>query len=1141
MNWTETQKEAICTRNKNIIVSAAAGSGKTAVLIERIYTLIIEQNIPIKKLLILTFTNAAAKEMKDRIYEKLSLHLENNPNDKFILDQIRSLPLAQISTMHSFCKNTLQEYFQLVNISPNFKIGNQSFLKLLKIQTLDEIFDEKYELENPNFLSLIDIYSDRQSDDNLKKILLDLYDDILNKISPIKWLEDSISSYALDDITESIHFKNFINSTKFDFIDILIIWINSLVQECNHYEELNGYRETLLEDFNLMQDLKNSLEISFDKYLEKVINFKFPRLKTGKKTENEEILNLRSYIKSERDIYKKMLKDSVTYEKSEEQTNIENKVTYPLLKEIVNILKDFDKKYKSKKRELDILSFSDLEHYMLEILKDKTTRKNISNRYDYIFYDEFQDSNTIHHEIINLIKKENNLFFVGDVKQSIYGFRNAEPEIFIETYDNYALDGKISTKIDLSENFRSSPQILNFINFIFENTMSKNLGAIDYDENAKLKSSIEYSYNNDKIGLVLIEKNDDNPDNIENEAIWTCNKIHSLLGKKYFDRKSNEEKEITYGDIAILFRSPASILETYKKIFKENDIPFYIESSVADFEVVEMGVFIDFLKIVDNFYQDDALLAVMTSIIGKFNIDEITKIKVSSEKKYFYETVLEYYKKNDDILSKKIKNFIKMIEDFSNNEKIMSLSDFINYSIEKTGYLNYISVLPQGNQRIKNLNILKDTAKEFEQNKNPTLYFFLIYLDKILNNKSDIFTQSTESSSYNMVRIMSIHKSKGLEFPVVFVNSLSKKFNKKDLQKPIQTNSIYGIGVDFFNTDLNTRYTTIQKEVIKKENNKKIMSEELRILYVALTRAKDYLFLVGSGTSNNIKKILSGENNKKPIESMSSYMDWIYKNITPNIENYEESLHFHFLKTEMMQIDEKEKNIDNKSVFINLVKNSSINDITKSIVKNFEYIYPYQELVKTKVKDSVTNLAANEKKYHNYKIEKLSDAIINTANSSNDFTKIGTLTHLVLQNIDYKIDYTLNDLNSLIDNLINRELITNDEKELIDSNIIMNFLKSNLAKRLKTSDKIYKEQSFITKYNNFILNGIIDLFFIEKGKIILIDFKTDNINNYNLNERISHYTSQIELYKLALEKAFSMKVSESYLYFLKLKDPILII
>lgn len=1154
MNFTKDQHKAIYERDKNIIVSAGAGSGKTAVLIERIYTLIIEKKVPVNKLLILTFTNAASKEMKNRLYEKLSSHIENYPDDKFISKQIKLLPLAQISTMHSFCKNILQENFQLVNIAPNFKIGNQSYLTILKNQSLDEIFDRKYEDENKEFLSLVDIYSDRQSDDNLKELILNLYDDIQNKISPIEWLKSSILSYELNDISSSMQYKKFISNIKNNEIEYSINLINSMIETCIPYDELNGYRETFEDDKEIFLSLNNALQVSYDKFIEIAKNIKFPRLKSGKKQVDEYILEIKENLKNTRDLYKK-IKDSIEYQKTIDQTNEENKIIYPVLKELVNIIEEFDKIYKEKKKEADILSFSDLEHNMLEILSDETTRKKISEKYDYIFYDEYQDSNTIHNEIINRIKKNNNLFFVGDVKQSIYGFRNAEPKIFIETYENYNKNIEKNTKIDLSENFRSSKQVIDFINFIFENIMSKNIGDIDYDENAKLKTFTKYKNNKEKIGITLIEKNDENPDNMENEAIWTANKIKSLIGKKFFDRKTNKEKTINYGDIAVLFRSPSNIFETYKKVFKTYNIPFYQESSIADFEVIEMGIFIDLLKIIDNFFQDDPLLAVMTSVIGGFNIEEITTIRISSNAKYFYEAVINYTNKEtnntseekntenitekDEILVEKIENFIKKINQYSEMEKIMSLSDFIKYVLKKSEYKTFISILPQGNQREKNLNIIINTAEEFEQNKNSTLYSFLIYLDKILKNKQDLFA-NISSSSGNMVRLMSIHKSKGLEFPVVFVNSLGKRFNKKDENKKILTHSLYGLGVNYYNTNLNTEYTTIQKEVIKNENSKKNLSEEMRILYVALTRAKDYLFLVGSGNSKSIENLISGENNKKPLEKMSSFLDWIFKVFTPDIEYYQNKLNFDFDRYVPKVDEEIPEIVDKKQSFLNSINETEITENTKKIIERFNYKYPYEDLIHTKVKDSVTNLSSDDKNHENFKIEKLSDFVIKSKYHSKDFTKIGTLTHLVLQNIDYKKEYTAETLNILVDSLIKKELILDSEKSLIDLDIIINFLNSNLAKRIKNSQKIYKEQAFITKYENHILNGVIDLFFIENNHIILIDFKTDNVNDYNLNERINHYTKQIKLYKYALENAYSMPVIESYLYFLRYKNPILI-
>lgn len=473
-------------------------------------------------------------------------------------------------------------------------------------------------------------------------------------------------------------------------------------------------------------------------------------------------------------------------------------------------------------------------------------------------------------------------------------------------------------------------------------------------------------------------------------------------------------------------------------------------------------------------------------------------------------------------------------------EKILSLKDFIVYVLNDSGYLSFINILPGGSQRVKNIDILVKTAEEFEQNRNSSLYFFLIYLDKILKNKSNIFSSKTEANTANMVSLMSIHKSKGLEFPVVFVNSMSTRFNIIDKSSPLQEHANYGIGVNFYDTKLNTKYTTIQKELIKNLNDQKNLSEEMRILYVALTRAKDYLFLTGTVKEEKIDKMLNNEYGNIPINKKNNFLDWIMTPLTKDIENYQNKLYFNFNTYILVNDDANDNQIEKKSDFLKKIDKAEIGENIKNIVSDFDYIYPYENLNKIKIKKSVTQLGEDYSLHHNYKIEPLQDISYWKNTQNVDTAHVGTLVHILLQNIDYKKNYTLSDVSSLAEKLVSKELISPEDKNYIDIDMIYSFLQSDLAKRLSKCEKVYKEQSFITKYEDFILNGVIDLFFIEKDGIILIDFKTDNINKQNANQKIQHYKSQIYLYKSALEKAFPIPVKESYLYFLKINKGFLI-
>ena len=1133
--WTEMQKKAIDTRGKNILVSAAAGSGKTAVLTQRIINLVIEEKLDITSMLVLTFTNAAANEMKSRIQKKMYDYLSENKNDKHIKKQISLVSSASISTMHAFCINVLRENFDILDIDPSFVIGNESTIGILKDEAIQEVLDERFENDDLELFVLEDIYSSRYDDTNLINIVYSIYRYIQSKKEPFEWLYNQVEKYnSFDDIKNNEYFLQIKQ-------EILVI-LDELIQKCElavNYSKDIAYYGTLSQDLEILQNLKIHLvNNGYDYFVDEIKNIKLSKLATKKKdddiTKVEVVKNIRDTI------IKKGIDNLKEYKIKSEQYIQDMKQCYPILKSLCKLVEDFDNRYNEKKLEKNIFDFNDLEQLTLKLLKNDRVRENIKSKYKYIFYDEYQDSNEVHNSIIQSISQKDNLFFVGDVKQSIYGFRLADPSIFMQKYESYKKNDN-SIKIDLSSNFRSTKQILDFCNKIFEIIINEQTSSMKYDEDAKLISNDKYCYNQEHIQINLLDRDSE----IEDDIALDLQKddIMAQVTAKQILEIMNKDKSIKFSDIAVLKRSFSNSISSYQKAFRKYNIPVFIDYSSAIFEVLEVSIFIDLLNIIDNIRQDIPLISVMMSNIGGFTIQEITQIKSYDIKtKYFHQILLKYAndeEKKDDGLSKKVSKFINKIANYTRLERYMRLDEFVEFVMIDSKYKDYVLSMKSGDMRFQNLSIVTEKAREFMQNENKSLFNFLTYINSILKNKSDKEEPQKISENQNVVRIMSIHKSKGLEFPIVILNDIDKKFNTIDTKKQIVLESNFGIGVDYVNLQEDYYTKTLAKRCIINKIQKNNLAEEIRILYVALTRAKKVLFLntfTTSTTRKNIGLIEKGIFTQN-IMSINNYRDFILYALQNDIKNnnYNELYCINNIDVRYYLKDDVEYENMEKS-FYEKVKSIDISDdYVDYFNRKYSFDYKYKDDIKKEIKLSVTDISKEKNRYKIEKMIKYSD-YINKSNFTSD--KIGILNHLFLQYIDFTKSYDIDILREQLENMVELEFITKEEAQVINLEDTLRFLNSDIGCRLKKAKKIYKEESFITNYNGSILSGVVDLFFLEEDGIVLIDYKTDHILKESINDRALYYKNQIELYKEAIQLSFDMIVKESYIYFLSVGEKV---
>ena len=825
VNWTKEQQDAIYEKGSNILVAAAAGSGKTAVLVERIINKIIKDRIDIDKLLVVTFTNAAASEMRERVLDAIYKKLEDNPDDDNLQRQITLLNKASICTIDSFCLEVVRNnFYELDNISPNFRIADTAEIELLKQEVIEDIFETKYEEENEDFAKLINTYTSYRDDTPLKELILKIYSYIQSNPFPEKWLNEKIEMFNLkEDLEKDFADTPWGEELLKEIDDELIDSLTTLENVSNSLycePELEKFWQTIRNDIDMLQTLKNNLE-TWDKAYEINQNLKFvtwPRQKVDSE--------IKDNAKIERDEVKKKLSkvlDKILICDSK-QANEDIYDMYKILSKLEKIILEFGKEFLKRKRDKNIVDFNDIEHLALNILLKEENGKiiptEVAKRYQEKFVeiaiDEYQDSNLVQEYILNSVSNGNNVFMVGDVKQSIYKFRQAMPELFLDKYQTYQnkeyRKQEDNLKIQLFKNFRSREKILKFTNIIFQDIMSSILGDIEYNEEEYLNLGADYSEINqdlkteiDIINLVeeqdseVEEKQEDEEqerlEDIEVEAKFVANKIKKLIDEKFqvWDRKKNTYRDIEYKDIVVLLRSTSNLAPLYEQEILSQDLPVFSDSSQEYLDSIEIQTIMSLLKIIDNPIQDIPLVTVLRSFIGKFSDDELVQIRLSDKFDDFYTCMKKASIDVGKELKEKIENFLGKLESWRKEQEYLALDELIWKIYMDTGFYNYVGLMPNGNLRQANLKMLFQKAKKYENANFKGLYNFINFIDKLKLSSGDLGSAKLIGENDNVIRIMSIHKSKGLEFPVVFLSSTGKQFNLMDLNQNLLLHQDMGI------------------------------------------------------------------------------------------------------------------------------------------------------------------------------------------------------------------------------------------------------------------------------------------------------------------------------------------------------------
>lgn len=1115
--------------------------------------------------------------MREKILEAIYKKIEENPEDENLQKQVILLNKASISTIHSFCLDVIKNNFYEIDVSANTRIADDSEILLLQQEVIDDLFEEKYEEEDSNFIKLIKTYTKYNQDEVLKDLILRVYSYIQASPFPEEWLEEQIGKLNIEDDTNfsDTVWGKIITENANQILEDSILKLQNIRTKMTRFPELDKFTAKIEDDIDKYTYIQNNLS-DWDTAVEAINTLKNAIWTKDQKITNDLKDEAKDVRESTKDEFKKVKK---LMNCSSEEAVQDIKYMYPILKMLKDLILEFSQKFYQRKREKNIMDFSDMEHLALKILAKKDENGNVvkseiakkyENKFEEIAIDEYQDSNLVQEYILTSVSRGNNIFMVGDVKQSIYKFRQARPKLFLDKYDSYKLEpvNGEDRKIQLFKNFRSRSNILDFTNLVFEDIMSRELGNIEYnqDEYLNLGANFETIQNQDyKTELEILDLSEENDDiwktdeeeteeeqekveDVVLEARFVARKIKELIDDKYqiIDKKTGR-RDIQYKDIAILLRTSSGVANVYEKEISELEIPVYSDSSSQYLQSVEIETIMSLLRIINNPMQDIPLVTVMRSPIGNFTDNELIEIRMADRNSSFYEALLK-----SDL--KKAHRFLSLLKELREDEEYMSLDEWIWNIYTKTGYMNYVNLMPNGALRVSNLRMLFERAKQYEEASFKGLYNFINFIDKIKFNQEDLKAAKIIGENENVVRIMTIHKSKGLEFPVVILAGVGKQFNFRDLNGKILLDQDLGMGPQYIDSDRYIEFKTLAKKALAIKAKNEAISEEMRILYVALTRAKEKLIIVGRQKDVNKKmsekqKLLEiystiddDKINPYLLQKYKTYLDWlelIY--LKEGVANTKNLFTVNINKREKTSV-KIENEVEDISKKIIEESNKNNDEQEKEKIKEIlNWQYKHQSIEGIPTKTSVSKL--KEKREQEVQITQEPKFINEDAKTKLTGAQKGTLIHLCLQKMKETEEYNLEKITELIEELKDKEIITEIEVQNIDKEKLLEYTNSQLWTELKQAKEIHKEHPFYINikasriYNQInkeddeeiLVQGVIDLFFIDKDdKLILVDYKTDYVQNEN--ELVEEYKGQLDLYKEALEQSLDKKVDKMCIY-----------
>lgn len=1151
MGWTPRQEEAIKESEKSLLVSAAAGSGKTSVLVERV-TQLLRNGSDLSRMLIVTFTNAAAAEMKERIAKSLGASAVRH---------------SHISTFHSFALDVIRKYYYVIGINPGLSVCDEYRQTIMKNKAMEKMFEEYFEADDPDFIDFLNCYASAKSNFNAQQMIFQTHRFLESLPDPESFLKATEDMSAFD-IKRYLSFAakegeaslrraiGYISAAK----DLAL---NPNIDGACPMPKLS---EKLGTDIEALKAILSKFENDKSSEAYKMLDaFSFTRLNRSN-DEKPSFVFIEDEFSLLQDAWKKEISGirKSFAGLSEESFEAEKEAIKKPLGELVKLTRRFDELYRTNKIKDGLMDFSDIEHFALAILKNEDVAKELKESFDYIFVDEYQDSNSVQDELISKIAKENNLFFVGDVKQSIYKFRHAEPELFIKKYDAFKSgSNELAKVIDLNANFRSKAPVIDFVNQVFSVLMTKDSAGIVYDEDAALAEGAAYTGANlyeSKFYLVNTSTDDDTVDEeIEDlkdaqlEALEIVNIIKEYYGKPIYDAKKKIDRPLEYSDMVILMRSVKTRGEYIYNALSNADIPVFLQREGGYFDAPEIQVTLNLLKLIDNFRQDVQLISVLAFPSFGFSPEDLAKVRIHANDnnlhKLAFSDALKLYAKEgpEEKLKDRINAFLLRIDDWKKKAAYLPLSDFIWQLLAESEILEYAGALPMGLQRVANLRALADKAQEYEEENTGGLFGFISYIEVISEKGQGVDTGqvSVLGEGANAVRIMTIHKSKGLEFPFVLLAGTGSKLpNSKD-RLPLYTHKDFGISVKLVEPKKGLTAMPLSAELISLKKKQEDLAETIRVLYVALTRAKD--IFVASAAVKRADKLLHKNWSVIKGNPASSvyYMDMLLP--------FYKASDICYVSKVQLALDEKDVSESQSNVLDYLESGFEINEeelpLSKNEIKNrLEYDYSPTEAELMKTKYSVSELAELSREERNISHYRSNHKIPHFMGDENlNAAAKGTAYHNVMEHIPFVPEgKSIEEIEAFIGELKEKNIISAQEAAVVDANRIKAFFDSEIGKRAMAAKEIYKEAPFVLrtefKGRRVFVQGTIDCYFREGDQYILLDYKSNYIDTNNLDsekERLKeNYIPQLKLYREALEKITGTSVKEGVLYLFGINDTI---
>ncbi len=1155
MGWTDKQSEAIYDRGNSLLLSAAAGSGKTAVLVERIISLLTESGASLDRMLIVTFTKAAASEMRERLRKKLGERFKDADEEvkKLIKRQLSLIGRAEICTFDSFAQRLVRNYYQVIGVDPGLKVCDNYKSSILKKEAMDEMFTAFYEKKDEDFLDYLDHYSSARSDMGARDLVLDLYEYTDTLPSPEAFLEDPFFSVEKLMVLAG---------------DFALLALERALAYCERLKELFEKEDmpkclkTAKDAWSDMDSMISGIKSGHvEETMSHICAYKFPTLAAGKADEKEKKKALDELIKA---YWDKGAKEAINDFRdafkgiSKERLEDEKKRLEKAVSQLCFLTKEFSRRYKEKKSKAGFMDFSDGEHFALEILKNDDVRKECREKYRCVFVDEYQDCNPVQESLIEAISSGDNLFTVGDVKQSIYRFRHAEPGLFLSRYDDYARGKENCKNIDLNSNFRSKKTIIDFVNRLFENLMTKESSGMDYDENAALKEGIPYGGPENCLyepELYLVDTREDEEadeaiadlKSAELEAVNAAEIISKYHdgGFEIFD--GDKPRPLMYRDMVILLRSAKTKAEIYYEALTKRGIPVYLDRNEGYFDTPEIQVFINLLRIIDNPRQDVALISVLYFPSFGFSAEELARIRIEGRKSgkrhpSFYDAFRFVSEQGPSDLAQKCREVLKRLDGWKTKASALPLADFLWDLLSESGIFVFAAGLSSGEQRVANLRALVDKAEDFERTNTGGIYSFISYIDVISDENSKVSTgqSSVASEEDDVVRIMTVHKSKGLEFPfVLFASCGGRLSGGKDHPRAVFHKDL-GTSMVISNPSNYSYVKPVSFKLIEAKKKKEELAEEIRILYVAATRAKD-IFVMSAAV-----KGAEAEAGKAGIYEIKGAGCSSFAQMTiPAIADGKLIIK---QRSSLDSLSEERAAADAKALRKSLEEGFDIDSSKLSIREDeikrrlsFDYSPSSEESEKKKY--SVSELAREEREKEgkaSYEFDKEpAKPKFLTGKMKLSSASIGTAYHKVMQHIPFTREAgDVMYVKEFVDSLLTKGVLTEDEAAAVRPDRIAEFFKSGIGKKVCSAKTVKKETPFVIKHvregRTVLLQGTIDCWFEDEGKIYLVDYKSNYLDlkdkQSELERLKEEYKTQLKLYREALEKILGRKVEASYLY-----------